>query len=166
VELPSGARAKVRDEGLVILWTFLTLGIYSYVWYYRVNRELRDFGRAHGDDQLANSNPVLSILAVTLGVLLVVPPFVSLWKFTGRVRRMQRACNLVPITGWVIGGSLLLAGVLAYFVIPPYTQDGINKVWRLYPPAEGDEVDLSAAATPPPKAEAAPASSGREADDS
>jgi hypothetical protein len=28
----------------------------------------------------ARANPVLSILAVTLGVLLIVPPFVSYWK--------------------------------------------------------------------------------------
>ena len=28
---------------------------------------MRDFGRAHGDEKLADSNPVLSILAVTIG---------------------------------------------------------------------------------------------------
>ncbi len=49
VVMPSGARAKMRDEGLVLLWTVLTLGIYTLVWYYKINREMRDFGRAHGD---------------------------------------------------------------------------------------------------------------------
>jgi hypothetical protein len=45
---PVGARAKVRDETLV--------------WYYRIHCEMRDFGRSHRDEKLANSNPVLSIL--------------------------------------------------------------------------------------------------------
>ncbi len=151
VVMPSGARAKIRDEGLVVLWTILTLGIYTWVWYYRINREMRDFGRAHGDEQLANSNPVLSILAVTIGALVIVPAIVSYWKTTGRIRRMQRACNVTPIEGWVIA----LLYVLGFFIvftliaIPPYVQSGLNKVWRLYPSAEGDEVEIGNAPSPP-----------------
>jgi hypothetical protein len=149
--MPSGARAKVRDEGLVALWTILTLGIYTFVWYYRINREMRDFGRAHGDEELAGSNPVLSILAVTIGALVIIPPIVSYWKTTGRIRRMQRACNVVPIEGWVIA-ILYVLGIfiiLTFIAIPPYVQSGLNKVWKLYPPAEGDEVDISGAPEPP-----------------
>jgi hypothetical protein len=151
VVLPSGARAKVRDEGLVVLWTVLTLGIYNSVWYYRINREMRDFGRAHGDEKLANSNPVLSILAVTLGALVIVPAIVSYWKTTGRIRRMQRACNVPPIEGWVIAILYVLGivVVLTLVAIPPYVQSGLNKVWRLYPPAEGDEVELGQTPGPP-----------------
>jgi Domain of unknown function (DUF4234) len=151
VVLPSGARAKVRDEGLVILWTVLTLGIYTLVWYYRINREMRDFGRAHGDEQLANSNPVLSILAVTIGALVIVPPIVSYWKTTGRIRRMQRACNLPPIEGWVIAILYVLGIfiVLTLIAIPPYVQSGLNKVWTLYPPAEDDQVELTQTPSPP-----------------
>jgi len=151
VVMPGGARAKVRDEGLVVLWTILTLGIYNLVWYYRINREMRDFGRAHGDEQLANSNPVLSILAVTIGALVIVPAIVSYWKTTGRIRRMQRACNVAPIEGWVIGILYVLGIfiVLTLIAIPPYVQSGLNKVWRLYPPAEGDEVEIGQALAPP-----------------
>lgn len=162
VVMPSGARAKVRDEGMVVLWTILTLSVYTYVWYYRINREMRDFGRAHGDEKLANSNPVLSILAVTLGALVIVPALVSYWRATGRIRRMQGLCGVEPVNGWVIG-LCYVAGWFIFFtllVIPPYVQDGLNKVWRLYPVADGSEVELSAGAiaaedelsrTPPPK---------------
>jgi hypothetical protein len=157
VVMPNGARAKVRDEGLVLLWHVLTLGIYNWFWYYRINREMRDFGRAHGDDQLADSNPVLSILAVTIGGLLIVPPIVSWWKCTGRIRRMQRLCKVQEVNGWVIG-ACYVAGIfigLTLLVIPPYVQDGLNKVWRLFPPAQGDEVRLDAApATQQPQASA------------
>jgi hypothetical protein len=155
VVMPNGARAKVRDEGLVVLWTILTLGIYNVVWYYRINREMRDFGRAHGDEKLANSNPTLSVLAVTLGSLVIVPSIVSYWKTTGRIRRMQRACNVAPIEGWVIA-LLYVLGIFIFFTliaIPAYVQSGLNKVWRLYPPAEGSEVQLTGPA-PPVQAEA------------
>lgn len=151
VVMPSGARAKVRDEGLVVLWTVITLGIYNLFWYYRINREMRDFGRAHGDEQLANSNPVLSILAVTIGALVIVPAIVSYWKTTGRIRSMQRACNVTPIEGWVIA-LLYVIGIFIVFTliaIPPYVQSGLNKVWRLYPFAEGDEVEIATAPMPP-----------------
>jgi hypothetical protein len=151
VVMPNGARAKVRDEGLVVLWTILTLGIYTLVWYYRINREMRDFGRAHGDEKLAKSNPVLSILAVTIGGLVIVPQIVSYWKCTGRIRRMQRACNVAPIEGWVIAilyvfGFFILITMIA---IPPFVQSGLNKVWKLYPPVEGDEVAIGEAPEPP-----------------
>jgi uncharacterized protein DUF4234 len=151
VVMPSGARAKVRDEGLVVLWTVLTLGIYNVVWYYRINREMRDFGRAHGDEKLADSNPVLSLLAITLGALVIVPAIVSYWKTTGRIRRMQRACNVPPIEGWVIAVLYVLGlfVLITMIAIPPYVQSGLNKVWRLYPLAEGDQVEIGAAPTPP-----------------
>lgn len=153
--MPSGARAKVRDEGLVLLWTVLTLTIYNYVWYYKINREMRDFGRSHGDERLANSNPVLSILAVTLGALVIVPAIVSYWKTTGRIRHMQRLCNAEETSGWLIGVCYALGFFIGItmLVIPPYVQSGLNKVWSLYPPAEGSEVDISAAPAPAASAE-------------
>jgi hypothetical protein len=151
VVMPTGAHAKVRDEGLVVLWTVLTLGIWTLVWYYRINREMRDFGRAHGDQKLADSNPVLSILAVTLGALIIVPAIVSYWKTTGRIRRMQRACNVSLTEGWVVG-ALYVFGIfflLPLIAIPPYVQSGLNHVWRLYPPAEGSDVTITNAPAPP-----------------
>lgn len=92
--MPVGARAKVRDEGLVVLWTVLTIGIWTLVWYYRINREMRDFGRSHGDEKLANSNPVLSILAVTLGC----------------AERAQQVWNLYPAAE---GGQMVLSPAAA-----------------------------------------------------
>jgi hypothetical protein len=159
VVMPGGARAKIRDEGLVLLWTVLTLGIYTLVWYYKINREMRDFGRAHGDQRLATSKPVLSILAVTLGSLVLIPAVVSYWRTTGRIRHMQGLCNVPQSSGWLIGVCYVLGFfvVLPLLVIPPYVQSGLNAVWRLYPPAEGSEVELAGATQPPaPSAVAQP----------
>jgi hypothetical protein len=156
--MPNGARAKVRDEGLVVLWTILTLGIYTLVWYYRINREMRDFGRAHGDEKLANSNPVLSILAVTIGALIIVPAIVSYWKTTGRIRHMQRLCNVPLLEGWLVA-VLYVVGVfivLTLVAIPAVVQSSLNKVWRLYPALEGNQADLGTAPAPPQAAAPAP----------
>ena len=56
----------------VVLLTVVTLGIYGIVWYFTINRELRDFGAAHGDADLGSSEPWRSVVAVTLGAVLVV----------------------------------------------------------------------------------------------
>ena len=46
------ARAKVRSPVWVIVWSFFTIGIYAAYWWYQVNRELRDLGRARGSHEL------------------------------------------------------------------------------------------------------------------
>ena len=44
---------------------------YTWIWWYRVNRELADYGRARGTDELGTS-PGKSLLAFTLGALIIV----------------------------------------------------------------------------------------------
>ncbi len=139
-----GAEVKVRDVGLVVLFMFLTLGflIYPQVWYYRINRELRDFGRVYQDEKLANSNPVLSVLATTLGALLIVPAIVSWWKCTGRIRRAQEIAQEPQQTnGWIIF-AIYIGGIIfspAMLGIPAYVQSGLNSMWQKYPAADGSE---------------------------
>jgi Domain of unknown function (DUF4234) len=60
------ATVRVRRPWAVTLLSILTLGVYSVVWYYKVNREMRDYGSAGGDSDLAGSKPVQSVLAVTI----------------------------------------------------------------------------------------------------
>ena len=66
------ATAKVRKVLGVVGLILITLGIYYFVWYYKINREMRDLGRAKGTDELGDS-PGTSLLAVTLGALIIVP---------------------------------------------------------------------------------------------
>jgi hypothetical protein len=136
-----GARVKTRDIGIVALLTIVTLGIYAYVWYFRINRELRDFGAAQGDEELAKESPGLSLLAVTLGALIIVPAIVSYVRCT---KRVQRAQGLVEVpekdatSGWVIFGLCvggLLMGV-GFVGVPAYVQLGLNHTWEGYPRLE------------------------------
>jgi membrane protein implicated in regulation of membrane protease activity len=71
----------MREPKLVSTWkivtlTVVTLSLYVLVWYYRVNRELRDLGQRR-DDELRGTRPGISLAAVTVGGLVIVPPYVS-----------------------------------------------------------------------------------------
>ena len=82
----SGRAGKTRNIFLVwLIWPLITLGIYHLVWYYKVNREARDF------DQRIDVNPVLALLAITVGWLVIVPPFVSVYSTGVRIARMQQS---------------------------------------------------------------------------
>jgi hypothetical protein len=72
----SGDRVKLRNPLGVVGLAIITIGIYYFFWWYYINREMRDFGRARGVD--LGQNPGNSVLAVTLGALIVVPAIVSM----------------------------------------------------------------------------------------
>ena len=71
--------AKERHPLGVIGLMFITLGIYGIFHYYFINKELAELGKARGTDALGD-NPMTSVLAITLGAFIIVPPFVSVWN--------------------------------------------------------------------------------------
>jgi uncharacterized protein DUF4234 len=126
-----GVGVKIRKPWLVFLWSILTFGIYYVVWYYKVNRELRDFGRA-SDTNLGDS-PFVSLLAITLGWLVIVPPFVSWFRTFERIRRAEAISGVEVVEGradqW--RGLALFVIALVFFPLEiPYAQDHLNRVWR------------------------------------
>ncbi|MFH8494491.1 DUF4234 domain-containing protein [Streptomyces coeruleorubidus] len=132
----SGRAGKTRNIFLVwLIWPLITLGIYHLVWYYKVNREARDF------DHRIEVDPVKSLLALAVGWLLIVPPFVSVYNTGLRIARMQesagmqRSCN--PWIGLIL---FILAGLY-----PLYYQHELNQIWAHYKiPEEGAQVPLAA----------------------
>ena len=114
---------KVRNPFLVFVWSLLTLGIYYLVWYYKINRELRD---ACGIDV----SPGVALIAITLGWLVIVPPFVSWYRTFIRIAEAQRAAGVTSEANPVLGFILF---VIAVFLLPVevvYAQDELNKIWR------------------------------------
>ena len=131
-----GANVKVRRPWVVAMLSVVTLGIYHWYWYYKINRELRDFGKVYRLERLENVNPWLSLLATTLGALLIVPPIVSWVRCTRRIQDAQRVLNLEPISGWAIA-LLYIGGIfvqITLIAIPYLVQDALNKIWT---PFEG-----------------------------
>jgi hypothetical protein len=129
-----GARAKLRSPLATLGLTLLTLGIYGVVWYHRVNSELRDYGRAYHDDDLAGSDPTASALALVPGFLLILPPLISAVGFVGRVRRVQRYGQSELLSGWLVATMIVLPVFLP--AIPGYVQSTLNELWRRYPDAD------------------------------
>ncbi len=114
---------KVRNPFIVFVWSLVTLGIYYCVWYYKVNRELRD---ASGIDV----SPVVALIAITVGWVVIVPPFVSWYRTFERIQKAQQRSGVTTEVNIVLGFILY---VIAVFVLPVeviYAQDELNKVWR------------------------------------
>jgi uncharacterized protein DUF4234 len=118
------ARAKLRNPWGVLGLSLITLGIYWFFWWYYINREMRDLGRARGVD--LGQNPGNSVLAVTLGALIIVPAIVSMWTTSDRIQRTEETAGVDrPASGPVIFILLLLIGPVGIW----YAQHELNKAW-------------------------------------
>ncbi|MER6549667.1 DUF4234 domain-containing protein [Streptomyces sp. NPDC001250] len=127
---------KHRNFFLVwLVWPLLTLGIYFFVWYYKINREARDF------DQRIDVSPVGAMLVQLIGWILVVPPFISTYRTGKRIAQMQRAAGLPgSCNGWIGLILMFVAGLQAL-----YYQHELNQIWAHYQdPPEGTTVALQA----------------------
>jgi Ca2+/Na+ antiporter len=126
----TSAKAKIRHPLAAFGLVFLTLGIYYLVWYYKVNRELRDLGRATGEETRLGRSPLTSLLAITVGWLVLVPPFVS---FYGTFKRIEAAQEISrtrePVNVW-LGFALYLVGLFTLPVEVIYAQSELNRIWR------------------------------------
>lgn len=129
----TGRAGKSRNPVTVwLLWPLLTLGIYSFVWYYKINRETRDLG--------VTVNPGMSVLAITLGALIIVPPFVSFYQTGDRIAQAQRAAG-IPATCNPLAGLLLTVFLFGSGTV--YYQAELNKMWTHFDsPPEGSAIPL------------------------
>jgi hypothetical protein len=133
----TGRAGKPRNIWLTwLVWPILTLGIYHFVWWYKINREARDF-----DENIA-VEPALSVLAITVGWIIIVPPYVSIYRTGARIGQMQedagmeRSCN-----GWI---GLVLSFFFGLHTL--YYQYELNRIWAgLGHPQEGSLVALPVA---------------------
>jgi hypothetical protein len=121
----AGASAKIRSPFAPALLPLITFAIYLFFWWYFVNRELRDYGKAKGTDELGTS-PGTSVLAITLGALIIVPAILSVINTFKRVQKAQQLAGVEVLNGWI--------GLILYLVISPaffgYMQSGLNNVWK------------------------------------
>ena len=138
---------KIRSPWAAALLPIITLGIYHLVWWYRINRELRDYGRAKGYD--LGQNPTNSLLALFPGGIIIVPALIAYWRGTKRVMGASRLAGKEPLNGW-------LALVLYIFISPAlwaYIQVSLNDIWRQEAePLPGVEPPPAPAAEMPPPA--------------
>ena len=150
----TGSTAKLRNPWGVLGLSIITLFIYYFFWWYFINREMRDFGRARGVD--LGQNPGNSVLAASLGALIIVPAIITQWRTADRMQRTQETAGLERTANGPIIFVLIL---LIWPVGVWYAQNELNKAWEAQaeggtpaslPPTE------PAAAPPPPPAPAEP----------
>ena len=138
----SGEVGKRRHPLGIIGLMLITLGIYFFVWYFKVNKEMVAIGKARNSDECGD-NPTISLLALIPGFIVIIPPYVSYYGASKRLNAAER------LTGTPGGLSPVLRVVL-YFVFSPTAvylfQNTLNK--ELEPQARGG------AAGPPVEARA------------
>ena len=131
VDVPGAGRAKIINPWVAFLLALVTLGIYYIFWFGIRNSELNDFGESfRGEENPLRVNVFLAIVANTIGALLIVPPFVSQWRFYKRIGRAQELAGLDHRISHVTG---FLLYIIAFFLLPveiPYAQHHLNRLWE------------------------------------
>jgi hypothetical protein len=142
----AGTTAKIRNPLGVVGLSIITIGIYYFFWWYFINREMRDLGQARNRD--LGQNPTNSVLAISLGALIIVPAIVTMWTTSRRIESSQETVGLDQRASGPIFFILLL---LIWPVGLWYAQHELNKVWEAQP--EGNGASLTAPEQPVPVAE-------------
>jgi hypothetical protein len=146
--------AKKRNPWGVFGLTLITLGIYHIFWWYYVNKEMVELGRAKGTGELGDS-PGKSVLALVPGFIIIIPPLVSYYNGVKRMQAAARLTGAEPANGWIALIIFLVIG----FAFGPYLQSCLNKVWDAQAGGTAAAIPPAQAAAPAPPAEpAAPAS--------
>jgi hypothetical protein len=101
--------------------SIITLGIYWLYWYYQVNVEIRRFQE---DDTV---RPGIALLAMVLGWILIVPPFISMYNTSVHVAQMEERGGIPSRLSPALNIVLLLVFAFGTGI---YTQEHLNRVWE------------------------------------
>ncbi len=99
---------------------FITLGIYAFYWWWKINDELR---RVERDDSIS---PTRSLMAMLFGWIIIVPPFIAAWNTAKHIDAFERRVGQQQTIEPVI--------VLVLMIVLPiangaYLQDHLNRGW-------------------------------------
>lgn len=106
------APVKYRNPVLVwLVWPLITLGIYFFVWYYKIHKEMAELRR---DPEAPTAGPLLVMLFLSwTGIAALI----SFWRTGTRIRTAQEAAGLegtcTPLFGFLLN-FLFGLGVLYY----------------------------------------------------
>jgi len=171
-----GREFKKRGPLAVWLINFVTAGIYFYVWYFKINREAREY---LGDEKINPSVALLAVLvtwipaliiapvallsmerpfhppaalvvAVIAAPLVLIPACVSIFSTGKRIGRMQGHAGVQDRISPGIGLLLFLVMRLDM----PYQQEHLNRIWNRYLQAQSATPLLEAERPLPPSSQA------------
>jgi hypothetical protein len=130
-----------RDPLGVLGLSVITIGIYWLYWYYTINNEIRHYEK---DESV---RPGIALLAVTLGWIVIAPPFISVYNTSKHIVRMQERAGITQTLSPALNTILLLVVAIA---VGLYTQEHLNNVWDAA--ARGQLPPIAPGSMPPPPA--------------
>jgi membrane protease YdiL (CAAX protease family) len=82
LHVDSSKEEKLKERNILIWYIVgvITFGIGFVVWYYKINKDAKILAENRA------WSPGLSVVAITIGSVLVIPPIVSHWRTWSRVR--------------------------------------------------------------------------------
>lgn len=122
--------------GLIVI----TFGIYFFYWYYQINDEIRRFER---DDTIS---PMRSLMAVTFGWLIIVPPFIAVWNTANHLQAIEQRLGIQPQLEPALVIVIMLFLAIGNGV---YIQEHLNRIWDRASGAEASRVPGSPSPVPP-----------------
>jgi hypothetical protein len=116
---PTGPIGQVRSTGLTILLFFVTLGIWSLVYYYQTHEEMKK----HSGEGLGG------VLALVLSFFVgFVSPYLLSHEVGGLYERRGQQKPVSAVTGlWFFPGMFILVGPFIWFI---QTNNALNDYWR------------------------------------
>lgn len=100
--------------------TVITLGIYFFYWYWKINDELRLYKR---DESI---NPTRSLMAMLFGWLIIVPPFIAMYNTAKHVQDAEQRLGVQPQLEPALTIVFLLIIAIGNTV---YVQEHLNRIW-------------------------------------
>jgi hypothetical protein len=111
---------QVRSTGTCVLLTIVTLGFYTWYWYYKTHEEMRQH----------TGVGIGGVLALVLAILVgIVMPFLTSHEVGGLYERRRQAPPVTALTGlWaLLLGWFFFVGLIVWFV---KTNGALNDYWR------------------------------------
>ena len=115
----AGPVGKIRSTGTCILLTVVTLGFYTWYWWYKTHDEMK----RHSNQGIGGG--IALLLALFVGIVM---PFLTASEVGGLYERSGKAKPVGGATGlWYLLGSLILIGPLVWYV---KVNGALNSYWR------------------------------------
>ena len=100
--------------------TLVTLGIYFFYWYYKVNEELMRF------EHDPSISPTRSLMAILFGWIIIAPPFIAFYNTAKHAQAIEQRMAAQPQLEPALVIVIMLLLSVANGV---YIQEHLNRIW-------------------------------------
>jgi len=120
VPMDLGPVGQVRSTGTCVLLTIVTLGFYTWYWFYKTHDEMK----RHTGDGLGGG--IALLLAILVGIVM---PFLNSHEVGKLYERRGQAQPVSAVTGlwFLLLGWFFFVGAIVWFV---KTNNALNEYWR------------------------------------